>query len=192
MAPSSRGGEALPCLSHAVLQSGADYSFLVSQNTKLLSALEDLRHRYSSLAEENSLLVSGGCSPARRWVGSRHTNSVGCGILRGEGALVGASCRWPPDPRNAGTWDQLGRARGKEKGAWVLCVPWVPLHCTCCWLEQDPFLVTCCCPPSHLCPALFACWQPQEAFPQLPARAGREQRSRELTAGRGKSLLFPL
>ncbi|XP_066835958.1 peripheral-type benzodiazepine receptor-associated protein 1 isoform X8 [Anser cygnoides] len=37
-------------------QSGADYSFLVSQNTKLLSALEDLRHRYSSLAEENSLL----------------------------------------------------------------------------------------------------------------------------------------
>ncbi|XP_040388143.1 peripheral-type benzodiazepine receptor-associated protein 1 isoform X8 [Cygnus olor] len=37
-------------------QSGADYSFLVSQNTKLLSALEDLRHRYSSLVEENSLL----------------------------------------------------------------------------------------------------------------------------------------
>ncbi|XP_039938094.1 peripheral-type benzodiazepine receptor-associated protein 1 isoform X6 [Hirundo rustica] len=37
-------------------QSGADYSFLVSQNTKLLSALEDLRHRCSSLAEENSLL----------------------------------------------------------------------------------------------------------------------------------------
>ncbi|NWW58341.1 RIMB1 protein, partial [Ifrita kowaldi] len=37
-------------------QSAADYSFLVSQNTKLLSALEDLRHRCSSLAEENSLL----------------------------------------------------------------------------------------------------------------------------------------
>ncbi|XP_068512457.1 peripheral-type benzodiazepine receptor-associated protein 1 isoform X6 [Anas acuta] len=37
-------------------QSGADYSFLVSQNTKLLSALEDLQHRYSSLVEENSLL----------------------------------------------------------------------------------------------------------------------------------------
>ncbi|XP_030818453.1 peripheral-type benzodiazepine receptor-associated protein 1 isoform X2 [Camarhynchus parvulus] len=37
-------------------KSGADYSFLVSQNTKLLSALEDLRHRCSSLAEENSLL----------------------------------------------------------------------------------------------------------------------------------------
>nr|XP_038021595.1 peripheral-type benzodiazepine receptor-associated protein 1 isoform X6 [Anas platyrhynchos] len=37
-------------------QSGADYSFLVSQNTKLLSALEDLQHRYSSLMEENSLL----------------------------------------------------------------------------------------------------------------------------------------
>ncbi|XP_018774809.3 peripheral-type benzodiazepine receptor-associated protein 1 isoform X3 [Serinus canaria] len=37
-------------------RSGADYSFLVSQNTKLLSALEDLRHRCSSLAEENSLL----------------------------------------------------------------------------------------------------------------------------------------
>ncbi|XP_016158470.1 PREDICTED: peripheral-type benzodiazepine receptor-associated protein 1 isoform X7 [Ficedula albicollis] len=37
-------------------QSGADYSFLVSQNTKLLSALEDLRHRCCSLAEENSLL----------------------------------------------------------------------------------------------------------------------------------------
>ena len=50
--------EALPCLSHAVLQSGADYSFLVSQNMKLLSALEDLRHRCSSLTEENSLLAS--------------------------------------------------------------------------------------------------------------------------------------
>ncbi|XP_057265928.1 peripheral-type benzodiazepine receptor-associated protein 1 isoform X11 [Pezoporus wallicus] len=37
-------------------QSGADYGFLVSQNTQLLSALEDLRHRCSSLAEENSLL----------------------------------------------------------------------------------------------------------------------------------------
>ncbi|KAM6048963.1 LOW QUALITY PROTEIN: peripheral-type benzodiazepine receptor-associated protein 1 [Theristicus caerulescens] len=37
-------------------QSGTDYGFLVSQNTKLLSALEDLRHRCSSLAEENSLL----------------------------------------------------------------------------------------------------------------------------------------
>ncbi|XP_074449548.1 peripheral-type benzodiazepine receptor-associated protein 1 isoform X7 [Larus michahellis] len=37
-------------------QSGADYGFLMSQNTKLLSALEDLRHRCSSLAEENSLL----------------------------------------------------------------------------------------------------------------------------------------
>ncbi|NXW88616.1 RIMB1 protein, partial [Alopecoenas beccarii] len=37
-------------------QSEADYGFLVSQNTKLLSALEDLRHRCSSLAEENSLL----------------------------------------------------------------------------------------------------------------------------------------
>ncbi|XP_040468646.1 peripheral-type benzodiazepine receptor-associated protein 1 isoform X7 [Falco naumanni] len=37
-------------------QSGADYGFLVSQNTKLLSALEDLRQRCSSLAEENSLL----------------------------------------------------------------------------------------------------------------------------------------
>ncbi|NWR02705.1 RIMB1 protein, partial [Paradoxornis webbianus] len=37
-------------------QSGADYSFLVSQNTKLLSALEDLQHRCSNLAEENSLL----------------------------------------------------------------------------------------------------------------------------------------
>ncbi|XP_032859679.2 peripheral-type benzodiazepine receptor-associated protein 1 isoform X11 [Tyto alba] len=37
-------------------QSGADYGFLVSQNTKLLSALEDLQHRCSSLAEENSLL----------------------------------------------------------------------------------------------------------------------------------------
>ncbi|XP_049659340.1 peripheral-type benzodiazepine receptor-associated protein 1 isoform X9 [Accipiter gentilis] len=37
-------------------QSVADYGFLVSQNTKLLSALEDLRHRCSSLAEENSLL----------------------------------------------------------------------------------------------------------------------------------------
>ncbi|XP_065587752.1 peripheral-type benzodiazepine receptor-associated protein 1 [Cyrtonyx montezumae] len=37
-------------------QSGADYGFLVSQNMKLLSALEDLRHRCSSLAEENSLL----------------------------------------------------------------------------------------------------------------------------------------
>ncbi|XP_052544567.1 peripheral-type benzodiazepine receptor-associated protein 1 isoform X4 [Tympanuchus pallidicinctus] len=37
-------------------QSGADYSFLVSQNMKLLSALEDLRHRCSSLTEENSLL----------------------------------------------------------------------------------------------------------------------------------------
>ncbi|XP_069730018.1 peripheral-type benzodiazepine receptor-associated protein 1 isoform X10 [Phaenicophaeus curvirostris] len=36
--------------------SGADYSFLVNQNTKLLSALEDLQHRCSSLAEENSLL----------------------------------------------------------------------------------------------------------------------------------------
>ncbi|XP_071673192.1 peripheral-type benzodiazepine receptor-associated protein 1 isoform X6 [Patagioenas fasciata] len=37
-------------------QSEADYGFLVSQNTKLLSALEDLRLRCSSLAEENSLL----------------------------------------------------------------------------------------------------------------------------------------
>ncbi|NXP69539.1 RIMB1 protein, partial [Ramphastos sulfuratus] len=37
-------------------QSGADYGFLVSQNTKLLSALEKLQHRCSSLAEENSLL----------------------------------------------------------------------------------------------------------------------------------------
>ncbi|XP_064893388.1 peripheral-type benzodiazepine receptor-associated protein 1 isoform X12 [Columba livia] len=37
-------------------QSEADYGFLVSQNTKLLSALEDLRHRCSSLAEENNLL----------------------------------------------------------------------------------------------------------------------------------------
>ncbi|KAM6239446.1 peripheral-type benzodiazepine receptor-associated protein 1 isoform 7-T7 [Spheniscus humboldti] len=37
-------------------QSGTDYRFLVSQNMKLLSALEDLRHRCSSLAEENSLL----------------------------------------------------------------------------------------------------------------------------------------
>ncbi|XP_051491478.1 peripheral-type benzodiazepine receptor-associated protein 1 isoform X10 [Apus apus] len=37
-------------------QSGADYSFLVSQNTKLLRALEDLQHRCSSLAQENSLL----------------------------------------------------------------------------------------------------------------------------------------
>ncbi|NXK89317.1 RIMB1 protein, partial [Formicarius rufipectus] len=36
--------------------SGADYGFLLSQNTKLLSALEDLQHRCSSLAEENSLL----------------------------------------------------------------------------------------------------------------------------------------
>ncbi|XP_009998520.1 PREDICTED: peripheral-type benzodiazepine receptor-associated protein 1-like [Chaetura pelagica] len=39
-----------------VRQSGADYSFLVSQNTKLLRALEDLQHRCSSLAQENSLL----------------------------------------------------------------------------------------------------------------------------------------
>ncbi|XP_027560740.1 peripheral-type benzodiazepine receptor-associated protein 1 isoform X7 [Neopelma chrysocephalum] len=52
----SWAGEALLCLSCTVLQSGADYGFLVSQNTKLLSALEDLRHRCSSLAEENSLL----------------------------------------------------------------------------------------------------------------------------------------
>ncbi|NXF51572.1 RIMB1 protein, partial [Oceanites oceanicus] len=37
-------------------QSGTDYGFLMSQNTKLLSALEDLQHRCSSLAEENSLL----------------------------------------------------------------------------------------------------------------------------------------
>ncbi|XP_067165541.1 peripheral-type benzodiazepine receptor-associated protein 1 [Apteryx mantelli] len=37
-------------------QSGADYGFLVRQNTKLLSALEDLQHRCTSLAEENSLL----------------------------------------------------------------------------------------------------------------------------------------
>ncbi|XP_035199033.1 peripheral-type benzodiazepine receptor-associated protein 1 isoform X7 [Oxyura jamaicensis] len=37
-------------------QSGDDYSFLVSQNTNLLSALEDLQHRYSCLVEENSLL----------------------------------------------------------------------------------------------------------------------------------------
>ncbi|XP_075575741.1 peripheral-type benzodiazepine receptor-associated protein 1 [Pelecanus crispus] len=37
-------------------QSGTDYGFLVSQNMKLLSTLEDLRHRCSSLAEENSLL----------------------------------------------------------------------------------------------------------------------------------------
>ncbi|NWR79336.1 RIMB1 protein, partial [Centropus unirufus] len=37
-------------------QSGADYGFLVSQNTKLLTVLEALRHRCSSLAEENSLL----------------------------------------------------------------------------------------------------------------------------------------
>ncbi|NXI82294.1 RIMB1 protein, partial [Rhipidura dahli] len=37
-------------------QSGADYGFLMSQNTKLLSALEDLRQRCSCLAEENSLL----------------------------------------------------------------------------------------------------------------------------------------
>ncbi|XP_072209930.1 peripheral-type benzodiazepine receptor-associated protein 1 isoform X12 [Excalfactoria chinensis] len=37
-------------------QSGADYGFLVRQNMKLLSALEDLRHRCSSLTEENSLL----------------------------------------------------------------------------------------------------------------------------------------
>ncbi|XP_035756412.1 peripheral-type benzodiazepine receptor-associated protein 1-like [Egretta garzetta] len=36
--------------------SGTDYGFLVSQNMKLLSALEDLQHRCSSLAEENSLL----------------------------------------------------------------------------------------------------------------------------------------
>ncbi|OXB71366.1 UNVERIFIED_CONTAM: hypothetical protein H355_011743 [Colinus virginianus] len=52
----SKVHKALPCLSHAVLQSGADYGFLVSQNMKLLSALEDLQHRCSSLAEENSLL----------------------------------------------------------------------------------------------------------------------------------------
>ncbi|KAM6315894.1 peripheral-type benzodiazepine receptor-associated protein 1 [Podargus strigoides] len=56
LSPVPQAGKALPCLSHAVLQSGADYGFLVSQNTKLLSALEDLRHRCSSLAEENSLL----------------------------------------------------------------------------------------------------------------------------------------
>ncbi|XP_068765476.1 peripheral-type benzodiazepine receptor-associated protein 1 isoform X3 [Struthio camelus] len=37
-------------------QSGADYGFLVRQNTKLLSALEDLQHRCTSLTEENSLL----------------------------------------------------------------------------------------------------------------------------------------
>ncbi|NXU78573.1 RIMB1 protein, partial [Oreotrochilus melanogaster] len=37
-------------------QSQADYSFLVSQNMKLLSALEALRQRCSSLAEENSVL----------------------------------------------------------------------------------------------------------------------------------------
>ncbi|KAM6242099.1 peripheral-type benzodiazepine receptor-associated protein 1 [Porphyrio hochstetteri] len=49
-------GTALPRLSHPVLQSGADYGFLVSQNMKLLTALEDLQHRCSSLAEENSLL----------------------------------------------------------------------------------------------------------------------------------------
>lgn len=53
---------ALLCLSRTVLQSEADYGFLVSQNTKLLSALEDLRHRCSSLAEENNLLVSRGRS----------------------------------------------------------------------------------------------------------------------------------
>ncbi|XP_031447823.1 peripheral-type benzodiazepine receptor-associated protein 1 isoform X9 [Phasianus colchicus] len=56
MAPLLWESEALLCLSHAVLQSGADYSFLVSQNMKLLSALEDLQHRCSSLTEENSLL----------------------------------------------------------------------------------------------------------------------------------------
>ncbi|XP_025905943.1 peripheral-type benzodiazepine receptor-associated protein 1-like [Nothoprocta perdicaria] len=37
-------------------QSGADYGFLVRQNTKLLSALEDLQHRCTSLSAENSLL----------------------------------------------------------------------------------------------------------------------------------------
>ncbi|XP_064323679.1 peripheral-type benzodiazepine receptor-associated protein 1 isoform X1 [Phalacrocorax carbo] len=56
LSPLPWAGKALPCLSRAVLQNGTDYGFLVSQNTKLLSALEDLRHRCSSLAEENSLL----------------------------------------------------------------------------------------------------------------------------------------
>ncbi|KAM8797335.1 peripheral-type benzodiazepine receptor-associated protein 1 [Eudromia elegans] len=37
-------------------QSGADYGFLVRQNTKLLGALEELRHRCTSLSAENSLL----------------------------------------------------------------------------------------------------------------------------------------
>lgn len=66
LSSSPQAGEALPCLSRTVLQSVADYGFLVSQNTKLLSALEDLRHRCSSLAEENSLLVSRGCGPIPR------------------------------------------------------------------------------------------------------------------------------
>lgn len=69
----------------AVLQSGADYSFLVSQNTKLLSALEDLQHRCSSLAKENSLLVSRRCC---------------CGMLCGEGVLDTESCCLLPTLRD--------------------------------------------------------------------------------------------
>ncbi|XP_019362529.1 PREDICTED: peripheral-type benzodiazepine receptor-associated protein 1 isoform X1 [Gavialis gangeticus] len=37
-------------------KNGADYSYLVKQNIKLLSALEELQHRCTSLKEENSLL----------------------------------------------------------------------------------------------------------------------------------------
>lgn len=40
-----------------LMQNGADYDYLVRQNSELLSALEDLEKTVSTLREENSLLV---------------------------------------------------------------------------------------------------------------------------------------
>lgn len=77
----------------------------------------------------------------------------------------------------------------------MLWVPWVPSHCSCRWLEQDPFLAmqsgagTLCCPLCHLYLVLLACWKPQEALTQPPKRAGREQGSGELMAGEGEVAL---
>lgn len=120
LCPSPGAGTALPCLSCAVLQSGADYGFLVSQNTKLLSALEDLRHRCSSLAEENSLLVSRGrslvlyCGRVRGWQGreSRPGRAAAC-------------CQVQKMLAQGISWAGLG-----GKGAWAFWVPWVPSHGT--------------------------------------------------------------
>lgn len=79
---------------------------------KLLSALEDLQHRCSSLAEENSLLVSRGCGPVPcpGWV---------LGWLLAWGALWGRSPG--QGSRRCQHTESAGQAQG-GKEVWVLWV----------------------------------------------------------------------